>query len=204
MSKATLTIRLFEEIETVLHVAKYSPRNNDVRHLLSHLESVFYVSNPVEHTYVQKQKDPVNAVEHPSVQREEETLANGQKLMLNLQLLERAETNPRFMCRDKCVKKGEENRKHANHKRRSQEVEETFLDKNILLVSFHLVFVLQFFPRELCGNALSVKVFSPTTRSVEYRFVSFRRLEQCAVRGILFDGRQTTLKFLILLFMFEF
>ena len=131
-------------------------------------------------------------------------MADGQKLMLNLQLLERAETNPRFMCRDKCVKKGEENRKHANHKRRSQEVEETFLDKNILLVSFHLVFVLQFFPRELCGNALSVKVFSPTTRSVEYRFVRFRRLEQCAVRGILFDGRQTTLKFLILLLMFEF
>lgn len=67
VSKATLTIRLFEEIEAVLHVAKNSPRNNDVRHLLSHLESVFYVSNPVEHSYVQKQKDPVNAVKHPSV-----------------------------------------------------------------------------------------------------------------------------------------
>jgi len=109
------------------------------------------------------------------------------------------------MCRDKCVKKGEENRKHANYKRRSQEVEETFFDKDILLVSLHLDFVLQFFPRELWSDALSVNVFGrPTTRSVEYWIFSFRRLKQCVVGGILFDGRETTWKFLILLFMFEF
>jgi len=67
VSKVTLTIRLFEEIKAILHVAKHSPQNDDVRHFLSHLESVFYVSNPIQHACVPKQKDPVNAVKHASV-----------------------------------------------------------------------------------------------------------------------------------------
>jgi hypothetical protein len=78
--------------------------------------------------------------------------------MLNRQLLKRAQAKSRLVSRDKCVENREENRKNSNHKRRSQEIEKSFLDKYILLVPLHLVLVLLFLLRELSSDALSVEI----------------------------------------------